>query len=84
MADNMIMADGCGAAEPQSRNVTTTMAHDDTVAAPSTLEITSRIARYAYEDRLVFAGPVSAGTVGEATVWSIGAMEASLFLVPQP
>ena len=63
--------------------MTTTMANDDKVAAPSTLEITSRIARYAY-DRLVFAGPVSAAAVGTATVWSIGAMEASLFLMPQP
>ena len=59
------------------------MASDGKVAAPSTLEITARVARYAH-DRLAFAGPVSAVAIGTATVWSVGAMEACLFLMPQP
>jgi len=58
------------------------MAADDAVPAASTFEITVRVARYAY-DRLTIAGPISAVALGTGTVLSIGALEGTLYLMPE-
>lgn len=59
------------------------MTADDGVPTPSTFEITARVSRYAY-DRLAFAGPIYAVALGTATVFSIGAVEGSLYLRSRP
>lgn len=62
----------------------TTMTISDNGAAPvpSSFEVTGRVARYAY-DRLSFAGPLYAVALGTTAVWSIGALEGALFLMPK-